>query len=99
MQKELQSENKHTRIRLLGINLVGLEDFVSGMVEHRTIPLLQDTAAENVWGRWTATWRDLMILKRDKIHVDTYHLTSPDLGDPTYYSALKAKLKAVAEER
>jgi len=98
MQKELLSENKHTKIRLLGINAVGLEGSISGMVADRKLPLLQDTSQENVWGRWTATWRDLMILDPENIHVDTFNLTAHDLANPTFYAELKAKLKAVAAE-
>ena len=98
MQKELLSQNKRTKIRLIGINAAGYEGGISGMVEHRTLPLLQDTTRENVWGDWTATWRDLMILNPDNVHVDTYNLTSHDLANPTFYAELKARLKAVAAE-
>ena len=98
MQKELTSENHETKIRLLGLNAVGFESAVSEMVTGRTIPLLQDTTSENVWGAWTATWRDVMILNVDNIHVDTFNLTLHDLANPANYAELKARLKAVAGE-
>jgi hypothetical protein len=82
----------------LALAALAIPACVSGMVEHRTLPLLQDTSQENVWGRWTATWRDLMILNPDNIHVDTYNLTSHDLANPTFYADLKARLKAAAGE-
>jgi len=68
------------------------------MVSGRKLPLLQDTSAQNVWGSWSATWRDLMILDVNNIHVDTYNLTSHDLANPTFYAELKARLKAAAGE-
>lgn len=49
-------------------------------------------------GRWTATWRDAMILNARKIHVDTYNFTPHGLANPTYYAELKARLKAAAGE-
>ncbi len=68
------------------------------MVSGRTLPLLQDTASQNVWGRWTATWRDVMILNPENIHVDTYNLSDHDLANPAFYAELKARLKAAAGE-
>jgi len=98
LQAELQSENKQTKIRLLGIDAAGYEDFIPEIVSGRKLPLLQDTPEQNVWGRWTATWRDVMILDADNIHVDTYNLTTHDLANPTYYAELKSRLKAAAGE-
>jgi hypothetical protein len=68
------------------------------MVAERKLPLLQDRSEQNVWGRWAATWRDVMILNPDNIHVDTDNLTSHDLANPAFYADLKARLKAAAGE-
>lgn len=95
---ELLAENPATRIRLSGINLAGLEDWDSLIVEGRTLPWLQDTPDQNVWESWIATWRDVMILDPQNVHVQTYNLTLHDLADPAYYAELKALLKGVADE-
>ena len=98
LQAELLSENPSTKIRLLGLNAAGLESFVSGAVAGRILPYLQDTAAENVWGSWGATWRDVRILDVNNVLVTTYNLTSHDLANPANYAELKALLKSAAGE-
>ena len=98
MQQELLQQNPNTKIRLLAINLAGLESFVPQESSFGSLPILQDTTAENVWESWSATWRDVMILDPNNIHVDTYNLTSHDLANPAFYAERKAKLKAVAGE-
>ena len=98
MQEELKRENSKTKIRILGIDAVGFESSISIMTKGRTLPLLQDTPTENVWDDWGATWRDVVMLNPDNIHVDTYNLTSHDLANPDNYRELKARLKRAAGE-
>lgn len=82
----------------MGVNLKGLEDSNALAVENRTLPWLQDTEADDVWGSWNVTWRDVMILDPQNIHVQTYNLTAHNLARPENYAELKALLKSVAEE-
>ena len=98
MQQELLNANPGTRIRLLAINLPGLESSIPLQSSFGDLPILQDTAADNVWGSWAATWRDVMILNSGNLHVDTYNLTSHDLANPDNYAELRSRLKAVAGE-
>jgi len=98
MQQELLNENPQTKIRILSINLAGLESSVPLESSFGPLPILQDTAEQNVWAAWNATWRDVMILDSDNVHVDTYNLTPNDLADPVKYAELKSRLKAVAGE-
>ena len=98
LQAELLAENPATKIRLLGLNAVGFEDFIASAVSGRSLPYLQDTADENVWGSWAATWRDVRILDVNNAHVATYNLTSHDLANPANYAELKALLKSAAGE-
>ena len=98
MQQELVTANPNTRIRLLAINLVGLDSFVPLDAAGGPLPILQDTAAQNVWGSWNATWRDVMMLNSDNVHVQTYNLTLNDLANPTNYATLKMMLKSIAGE-
>ena len=92
------SENPSTKIRLLGLNAVGFEDYVATAVPGRSLPYLQDTATEDVWGSWGATWRDVRILDVNNALVSTYNLTSHDLANPANYAELKALLKSAAGE-
>jgi len=98
MQQELLSENSQTKIRILSINLAGLESSVPLESSFGPLPILQDTTQQNVWEAWNATWRDVMILNVENVHVDTYNLTPNDLADPVKYAELKSRLKAVAGE-
>jgi len=98
MQQELLTENPQTKIRLLSINLPGLESSVPLESSFGPLPILQDTAEQNVWAAWAATWRDVMMLNADNFHVDTYNLTPNDLANAANYAELKSRLKAVAGE-
>src|SRR5689334_18985643 len=98
MQQELLTENPNTKIRILAINLAGLESFVPVESTFGPLPILQDTPEQNVWAAWAATWRDVMMLNTENIHVDTYNLTPNDLAVAANYAELKSRLKAVAGE-
>ncbi|MCK6550358.1 hypothetical protein L6R52_31265 [Myxococcota bacterium] len=74
------------------INGAGYEDAVPGMAERGNIPLLQDTAAANVWGAWAAAYRDVVILDRENRRIAVFNLTVHDLGQPDQYAALKQLL-------
>ena len=64
------------------------------MAEGGDIPLLQDTADEDAWNRWAATYRDVVILDADNVKVDVFNLTPQDLANPENYAALKQRLLA-----
>ena len=98
MQQELLSQNPQTKIRLLAINLAGLESSVPLESSFGPLPILQDTPEQNVWASWNATWRDVMMLNPDNFHVDTYNLTPNDLAVPANYAELKSRLKTIAGE-
>jgi hypothetical protein len=98
MQRELLTENPSTKIRRLGLNEAGYEAEVPTAVLNRSIPYLQDTPEQNVWAAWAVTYRDVVILDVENVHVDTYNLSSNDLADPVNYEELKLRLKAAAGE-
>lgn len=98
MQKELETENPSTIIRLAGINQIGAESGNPLNCEGRDIPWLQDTTAESVWADWQVTYRDVIILDGENKVVGVYNLTTYDLTNPTNYDELKNLLKAAAGE-
>jgi len=84
-------------IRILGINEAGQESGNAGMVVGRTLPFLQDTPAEYVWGgRWQVEWRDVVVLDAQNRRIAVYNLTAHDLGLPANYAELRDLLLAAA---
>lgn len=90
MQKELPGT-----IEILGVNQVGVESGNAAICNGRDIPWLQETAADDVWGRWNVNYRDVIIVDADNVPVGVYNLTDHDLGVPANYDELKAMLLAV----
>ncbi len=67
------------------------------MCEDRDLPWLQDDEDTDVWGTWEVEFRDVQILGRDNVHVETYNLSEHDLSEEEEYEGLKALLIEVAE--
>jgi hypothetical protein len=63
----------------------------SGMTEGRTLPLVQDTTAENVGDEWDIEWRDLYILDADGRFADKINLTDFN-PDPAVNNGLEYQL-------
>ena len=89
-----------TKIRILGINAAGLQDFNDDITPGRSIPWLQDTVAANVWGSWGGAQRQIQILNTFNIQVATFDTLLKPLGTPPNgnYDDLKALLKQIAGE-
>ena len=62
------------------------------MVLNGDLPILQDTAEQDVWTSWGATWRDVVIVDPTNARFDTFNLTTYNLADELNRTALKAKL-------
>jgi hypothetical protein len=77
---------------LAAVNATGFEDAVPGMAERGDLPLLQDTAAADVWGAWAVEYRDVVLLDRENRRVAVFNLTVHDLAQPAEYAALKQLL-------
>ena len=92
MQGELDAEFPDLPIQLLGVNGAGYEAGVPEMIDGRVLPLLQDTAEDDVWGAWQVVYRDVVILDRDNAPVGVFNLTEHDLADAADYAALKTML-------
>ncbi len=96
MQKELDAAKTGVEIRILGVNHIGEESTNDLMTDGRTIPWLQDTAADSVWDLWNIIYRDVVILDEGNIPVAVYNLTLHDLGKPNNYDCLKSILTDLA---
>jgi hypothetical protein len=97
MQAEINGTNPPRPVYILGINEAGQEAgntsfFYSG----RTLPWMQDTVQQNVWGNWHVTWRDVVVLDKLNQPVLVYNLTVHDLGNPVNYAELKNALLGFA---
>jgi hypothetical protein len=97
MQNELAAGGDSLGIRILGINETGQESGNGSIVAGRSIPWLQDTAGENVWGSWHVVYRDVYVLDAANEVVGVFNLTEHDLGEAADYAALQALLLRAGE--
>jgi hypothetical protein len=89
MQQEINAESTARPVHILGLNAVGYESGNADICRGRSIPWLQDTAQQNVWGRWNVTWRDVIVLDPDNSVIHIYNLTQHSLSDSANYANLK----------
>jgi len=76
------------------VNGAGLESGNDGFVTGKTLPLLQDTAAVDAWGRWQVTYRDVVVLDVEGRRRDVFNLTEHDLSNPGNLETLERILSA-----
>jgi len=96
MQKQIDAAGWPVPVRILGVNAAGEEDGNAYACNGRDIPWLQDTSAENAWGRWAVTWRDVVILDEQNEPIGVYNLTAHSLADSTSYAELMGILRRAA---
>jgi len=75
------------------VNPAGYESGNAAMYAGRSLPLLQETGADDVWGDWSVAYRDVVILDSTNVIVDVFNLTSHDLSVAANREALKRKLR------
>ena len=92
MQKEINSANPRLPVHIFGVNETGQESGNGDMCFGRVLPWLQDTADQNVWGRWAVRWRDVVVLDVENSVRQVYNLTTYDLSKPENYATLKTIL-------
>ncbi len=86
---ELKAEKPGVNIEILGINDIGSEPANEMLTSERSLPWLQDTEGETVWGRWEVTYRDLRIINSQNYLSAVFNLTEHDLS----LSENRARLK------
>ena len=92
MQKDINTAKPDLDVRILGVNVIGEEDYDSLIAQESDLPWLQDNGTEDVWDKWHANWRDVMILNAANDSLTVYNLTTYDLNNPANYDTLKAML-------
>ena len=84
-------------IRILGVNEAGQESGNPLVVQGCSIPWLQDSIAEHVWGgKWPVAYRDVVVLDDQNRRLAVFNLTTHDLGEPANYAYLRDLLRAAA---
>jgi hypothetical protein len=96
MQHELDLLALPVQVSILGVNEAGHEAGNPAVTRGRSLPWLQDTDDQDVWGRWGVTWRDVWIVDTENELLQVYHLTRNDLGDPATFAELKWLLEDAA---
>jgi hypothetical protein len=96
LQTDLDGESLPVRVQILGVNAVGSESENSLMYEGRSLPWLQDTAQADVWGRWSVTLRDVVILDRHNVVFTVFNAGNLDLSRQVNYDNLKSLLHQAA---
>ena len=94
IQTELAVEGLAIPVQILGVNPFAAASGNDAMCSGRALPWLQETDADDVWGEWAVTYRDVVILNADNIPVDVYNLTTNDLSVEANREVLKQKLRA-----
>lgn len=92
MQKELRALGANFNIELIGVNQMTGASGNAAITFGRTLPWLQDTPSQNVWGSWAVTHRDLRIVDENNELVGVFNLTQNDLQDPSNRDTLKQML-------
>jgi hypothetical protein len=97
MQEEIDTEGWSTETRLIGINQIGAESGNETICNGRSIPWLQDTAAQQVWQKWEVVYRDVVILDAENKRLAVFNLTIYDLAESANYDSLKSLLRSFAQ--
>ncbi|MCC7373306.1 MAG: hypothetical protein IT581_01530 [Verrucomicrobiales bacterium] len=93
IQAEVNAANTGLRVEIVGINKPTQAAFNNLVAESlNVLPWLQDTAQQDAWGKWQATWRDVLVLDSFNRPVLKDNLTTHDLGQVQNYNALKNAL-------
>ena len=88
MQAEIQAEYPSLNITLLAINQSGYEAGMSSIGPTSTLPIVNDNDVDNIWNTWHALspepshspWREIHILNKQNEIIQTFSLTSHNLG-------------------
>jgi hypothetical protein len=84
-------------VEILGINGASFAGFNSLVVYERSLPWLQDTRTDNVWGSWGVRWRDVQIVDSQGQLQAVYNLTDHDLSNSQNFTELKQLFLKIAK--
>jgi hypothetical protein len=96
LQRVLSRESHTLSVRIIGVNDKTQEQFNEYLPSRITLPFLQDTDYEDVWGLWHAAWRDVFVLDDSNRTVAKYNLFEHDLGDTASFHELTRIMRDAA---
>ena len=78
------------------MNQVGHGSANATICDGRDLPWLQESSDDDVWGDWSVTYRDVIILDHENRPVDVFNLTTYDLSEAANREELLRRLRAIA---
>ncbi len=94
MQADLASSVPAIDVQILGINGAGSEAGNEENCRGRSIPWLQDTVEDGVWGEWEIAYRDVVVLDAENRVAAVYNLTTHNLAESAKYDELRGLILA-----
>ena len=93
MQAELDSNYPNLPIQILAVNGIGYSSGIGSLSSIHTLPMIEDTSADQVWSQWGAVYRDVMILDGNNEVSSVFNLTTYNISDVQNSSGNYATLK------
>jgi hypothetical protein len=97
LQRVLSREQHAMRVQILGVNDSTQWNENGNLPSNVTLPWLQDTQVDDVWGLWRVTWRDVWVLDDSNRTIAVYNLTVHSLATPANFDSLLHLLRDAAE--
>ncbi len=97
MQTSLRVARTGFNIELMGVNLQNHQQFNYKIPAGLTLPWLQDTPQENVWGKWATDFHDLRIVDATGRLYTNYNLTTHNIALSANYQELRNLLLAASQ--
>ena len=77
-----------------GVNETGYDHANASITSGRDIAWLQDTPAEDAWGRWAVQYRDVVVLDGEGTVAGVINVTDKDLRNPANEATLRGYVDA-----
>src|SRR5687767_12085882 len=97
MLRQIRAAKPDRNVEILGINGASHAGFNSLVVYESTLPWLQDTRQDNVWGQWGVRWRDVRLVDSQGQLQAVYNLTDYDLSNSKNFTDLKQLFLGIAK--
>ncbi|MCI0535991.1 MAG: hypothetical protein L0Z50_12265, partial [Verrucomicrobiales bacterium] len=88
MLVRIKAAKPDRNVEILGINGTNFAGFNSLVISEYSLPWLQDTRQDNVWGKWGVRWRDVRLVDSEGRLQAVYNLTDYDLSNSRNFSDL-----------
>lgn len=92
LQDDLNRNLPSSKVDILAINENGQDSANAVAAAINDLPLLQDTGTDDVWGQWSAEWRDVQVVDAKGEMTDVLNLSSNDLRIQSNYNNLRSMI-------